>query len=737
MKEKRTTQETPSGIEVTRTVAELPIDNALEAALSRIDGHRGGIFSSGYEYPGRYNRWELAFTDPPVEFVARGRAFYLRALNRRGEALTRMLEPVLAGCAGVRDLARTPFEISGVMEEGPAFFAEEDRSHRPTVLTPLRRLCAALKCGGDAHLGFYGAAGHDLVLQFESLHLRHSRAPDQTDLHLFLPDELVVVDRQKETAHVVRYDFTKGSLATAGHPRETETITAPPCASVPALECDHAPGEFASNVQAVREACFRGDTFEVTLSQTFQCGFDTSPAALFERIRRTNPSPYEFILNLGNEQLVGASPEMFVRVEGRRVETCPIAGTARRPLSLMEEAVVIRDLLDSRKDEAELTMCSDVDRNDKARVCKAGSVHVIGRRQIETYSRLFHTVDHIIGELRDDCDAFDALLSHMWACTLTGAPKPAALQMIEDLERSPREWYGGCIGMFLANGDINTGITIRTVRLKDGLARVRVGATLLADSDPEAEETETRVKASAFLDALLEEDSAAPPGPAPETPSFETGHGRRVLFVDHRDSFVHTLGDYVRRTGAAVKTLRAGFDLEVLEREAPDLVFLSPGPGTPSEFGVDRLVRACVDRGLPVFGVCLGLQGMVEAFGGKLGQLPFPVHGKTSGVECTGEGLFEGFPNRFEVGRYHSLYAIEESIPDCLRVTARSEDGIVMAVEHRTLPVAAVQFHPESILSLREELGMRLIARVVERFAGAGGSLIEPVGIRNVVAPDG
>lgn len=726
-----TTHRTASGISVTRTAFAIPIDDALDRALDRIDRHRGGIFSSGYEYPGRYNRWELAFTDPPLEFVARGRTFVLRALNLRGQALLEMLEPVLAGCPCVRDFASAQPEVSGSMEEGPEFFVEEDRSRRPTVFTPLRRLCNALQIENDEHLGFYGAAGHDLVLQFESLRLQHQRSPDQTDLHLFLADELVVVDRQKETANTLRYDFAMDGETTAGLPRETGTLPPAPRAPGEGLECDHAPGEFAASVQAVRESCFRGETFEVTLSQTFRRPFDASPAALFERIRRANPSPYEFILNLGDEQLVGASPEMFVRVEGRRVETCPIAGTARRPHSLMEEANVIRDLLGSKKDEAELTMCSDVDRNDKARVCKPGTVRVIGRRQIETYSRLFHTVDHIVGELRDDCDGFDALLSHMWACTLTGAPKPAALQVIEDLERSPREWYGGCIGMFLANGNINTGITIRTIRVREGLARVRVGATLLADSDPKSEELETRLKASAFLDALVEEEPATVSSAASEAPTFTAGRGRRVLFVDHRDSFVHMLGDYVRCTGAGVRTYRAGFSPSVLDREAPDLVFLSPGPGTPSEFGVDRLVHACVDRGLPVFGVCLGLQGIVEAFGGRIAQLPFPVHGKPSRIEVETEGLFEGFPRTFEVGRYHSLYAVEDEIPDCLRVTAHSDDGIIMAVEHRTLPVAAVQFHPESVLSLREDLGMKLISRVVERYARirTSASLVKPVGI--------
>ncbi|TIP22393.1 MAG: anthranilate synthase component I, partial [Mesorhizobium sp.] len=154
-------------------------------------------------------------------------------------------------------------------------------------------------------------------------------------------------------------------------------------------------------------------------------------------------------------------------------------------------------LLNSKKDESELTMCSDVDRNDKSRVCEPGSVRVIGRRQIEMYSRLIHTVDHIEGRLREGMDAFDAFLSHAWAVTVTGAPKLWAMRFIEQNEKSPRAWYGGAIGMVNFNGDMNTGLTLRTIRIKDGIAEVRAGATLLFDSVPEEEEAETELKASA------------------------------------------------------------------------------------------------------------------------------------------------------------------------------------------------------------------------------------------------
>jgi anthranilate synthase len=151
---------------------------------------------------------------------------------------------------------------------------------------------------------------------------------------------------------------------------------------------------------------------------------------------------------------------------------------------------------------------------------------------------------------------------------------------------------------------------------------------------------------------------------------------------------------------------------------APSMVLISPGPGRPADFGVSNVVKEAVRQGVPVFGVCLGLQGIVEAFGGTLGVLDYPMHGKSSWITHSGKGVFEGLPERFQVGRYHSLFANKETFPDCLEVTAESDDGVIMAVRHKTLPVEAVQFHPESILTAEGDCGIRLMENVVRQFRG-------------------
>ncbi|MBM3221857.1 MAG: anthranilate synthase component I [Candidatus Rokubacteria bacterium] len=705
---------TRGGIRVHRTVDAIPVDGAIEPIIAALDEHRGVLLASSYEYPGRYTRWDMGFADPPIVVTGRGRALRIDALNARGRRLLPAIHPALSGLDAI-ERAELESETVVVTVRTPAGrFAEEERSRQPSVFSVLRALIELFHHPDEQHLGLYGAFGYDLAFQFEPIRLRLERSPEQRDLVLYIPDELVIVDHRRGTAQRRRYDFEVGGRSTVGVPR---TGSAEPyvAAARVARTCDHEPGEYANIVHVAREAFKRGDLFEVVPGQMFFEPCPSPPSELFLRLRERNPSPYGFLMNLGErEYLVGASPEMYVRVDDDRVETCPISGTIARGRDPIGDAAQIVALLTSAKDESELTMCTDVDRNDKSRICVPGSVKVIGRRQIEMYARLIHTVDHVEGHLRPGFDALDAFLAHAWAVTVTGAPKTWAVQFIEDHERSARAWYGGAVGLIGFDGNLNTGLTLRTIRVQDGVAEVRVGATLLYDSEPEAEEEETRLKAAAFLDAIRR------PRGTEASPSVEAprpGTGKRVLLVDHQDSFVHTLANYLRQTGAEVVTLRAGFDEGLLDQLAPHLVVLSPGPGTPKDFNLSSTLTAVMRRSIPTFGVCLGLQGIVEHFGGTLGVLDYPMHGKASPIKVVGGRLFAALPATFTAGRYHSLYAIRDTLPRTLATTAESEDGVVMAVEHTELPIAAVQFHPESIMSLGDDIGLRLLQNVMATLA--------------------
>jgi len=302
--------------------------------------------------------------------------------------------------------------------------------------------------------------------------------------------------------------------------------------------------------------------------------------------------------------------------------------------------------------------------------------------------------------------------------TVTGAPKRWAIRFIEKEERSSRRWYGGAIGRVTFDGNMNTGLTLRTIRMKDGVAEVRAGATLLYDSDRDAEEAECRLKAAAMFAAIR--GSAAARASMREPQAQPVGHGRRVLLIDHEDSFVHTLANYIRTTGAEVVTMRPDLArAELRQGSSVDLVVLSPGPGRPSDFAMSETLDLLVRRNLPVFGVCLGLQGIVEYLGGSLAVLDVPMHGKPSGVRVLGGRLLRGLPQEFIVGRYHSLYAVRRTLPPELSVTAETEDGLVMAIEHLHRPIAAVQFHPESVMTLQAEIGLPIIGSVLSNLEPA------------------
>lgn len=694
---------------IEKKIPSLKYSQALELIYEKIDYHKGALFVSNYEVPDRYSRWDIGFINPALEIVSRKREFFISSLNKNGDLLLKLIKPILENHPHVSHFYSDPFSLNGVVKPMPAFFSEEERSKQPSVFSVIRSISKIFK-SEESYFGLYGAFGYDLVFQFETIVQKHERPDDIVDCHLFLPLELIVVDRRKEQAFEIFYKISTPEWSTEPGCVTDQKFELEHGIVDGELHCDHNPGEFQNKVKEIREGCRRGDFFEVVLSQSFSMGFNGSPKELFHRICNRNPSPYTFFINMGDEQLLGASPEMFVRVNGTRVEMSPISGTVPVGEDEMETADRIKFLISSPKEESELTMCTDVDRNDLSRICVPGSVKVIGRRLIERYSRLIHTVDHIEGTLTERFDAIDALLCHMWACTVTGSPKPIAMQTIEDFENSPRRWYSGCIGFLSFNGNLNTGMTLRTVHLKNGTASVRAGATLLFDSDPESEEIETRIKASAFLEATLEN---VKPQKIEKICRGSAGKGKKVLFVDNQDSFVHTLANYVRQTEAEVITLRAGFPIEKIDEINPDLVFISPGPKKPVDLGVPQLVGKVVKRNIPIFGVCLGHQGIAEYFGGTLKTLSYPFHGKPATIKHNEEHIFKNIPNPFVAARYHSLYVDRESLPDCFEITAETSDGLIMGLKHRELPIFSVQFHPESILTLKHHLGNKIIENLM------------------------
>ncbi len=259
---------------------------------------------------------------------------------------------------------------------------------------------------------------------------------------------------------------------------------------------------FEQSVNRIKEHIVAGDIFQAVLSRRMDCPVGHDPFPIYTALRGINPSPYMYYLDFGDEQVIGASPEMLVRVEKRRVTTVPIAGTRPRGQDLEEDKRFAQDLLKDKKERAEHTMLVDLARNDVGRVCKFGSVEVSEFMGIEKFSHVQHIVSTVHGTLMDHLDCYDALKSCFPAGTVSGAPKIRAMQIISETESDSRGLYAGAVGYIGFDRNLEFAIAIRTVSVRDGRASVQVGAGIVADSVPENEWNETENKAAAMMRAI-------------------------------------------------------------------------------------------------------------------------------------------------------------------------------------------------------------------------------------------
>ena len=264
------------------------------------------------------------------------------------------------------------------------------------------------------------------------------------------------------------------------------------------------PADFTAMVAKAKEYIRAGDAFQIVLSQRFSTPFALPPFALYRALRRTNPSPFLYHLDLGGYALVGSSPEILVRVRDGEVTIRPLAGTRPRGATQQLDGALAESLLTDPKERAEHLMLLDLGRNDVGRVAEIGSVEVTEKFVIERYSHVMHIVSNVQGRLRPDCDVIDALIAGFPAGTVSGAPKVRAMEIIDELERHKRGPYAGCVGYFSANGNMDTCIVLRTALVKDGVMHVQAGAGIVYDSIPENEQQECINKAKAVVRAAEE-----------------------------------------------------------------------------------------------------------------------------------------------------------------------------------------------------------------------------------------
>lgn len=267
------------------------------------------------------------------------------------------------------------------------------------------------------------------------------------------------------------------------------------------ISSNMARSQFYDAVEKAKEYICAGDIFQVVPSQRFNIPFDLPPIELYRSLRRLNPSPFLFLVNTPDFALVGSSPEILVRVREGEVTIRPIAGTRKRGATTVEDKALAEDLLNDPKERSEHLMLLDLGRNDVGRVSQIGTVKVTEQFVIENYSHVMHIVSNVTGEIRPDVDPLDALFAGFPAGTVSGAPKIRAMEIIDELEPEKRSFYGGCVGYFDGNGNVDTCITLRTGLVKGGKLYVQAGAGIVADSDLESEYQETVNKARALIQA--------------------------------------------------------------------------------------------------------------------------------------------------------------------------------------------------------------------------------------------
>ena len=291
---------TQGGVHVEFIQQTLDYEQGIDSLLERIDSQRGALFASSFEYPGRYTCWDIGFYNPPLVLVCKQNLIYLEALNQRGEILLSFIYPLLVVQDNLEIISKNDLLCQVKIIPSTHVFSEEERSHQPSVFSLIRLLLAFFKSDEDPYIGLYGAFGFDLIYQFEDLSQHKQRELSQREMVLYFPDEVFVVNHRKEDAFVRRYDFQFQGKSTQSLAREG--IYSPyQSPNKPDKDCDHALGEYAQVVNKAKEKFACGDLFEVVPSQTFYTHYTEPPSSLFTKMRRINPSPYGFFINLGDK----------------------------------------------------------------------------------------------------------------------------------------------------------------------------------------------------------------------------------------------------------------------------------------------------------------------------------------------------------------------------------------------------------------------------------------------------
>jgi anthranilate synthase component 1 len=452
------------------------------SAFLKIDQGGDAFLLESVEQAQRWGRYSFLGVEPRLVFTSKGRLVRSRVGGVLGEP-TEVADPFLA----VKQLLQ---------------------HYRPVGVRGLPPFSG----------GLVGYLGYDLVRFFEKLPEQTEDDLDLPDQYLMLVDTLLVFDNTAQKIKVVSHAAVgDGNDLRAEYERICKKIdelisrlskpvpgqtSAAATWDPPAVRSNLPQTEYEQMVRRAKDYIVAGDVIQVVLAQRFVCPLRTQPLSIYRCLRTINPAPYMFYLRLGDSILIGSSPEVMVRLEGREITVRPIAGTRPRGTEERNDKAMEQELVSDPKEIAEHIMLVDLGRNDVGRVAQIGSVEVTERLIVERYSHVMHLVSNVHGRLSDDLDCFDAFRATFPAGTLTGAPKIRAMEIIEELEPVRRGVYGGAVGYFSFSGNMDTCITIRTILVKNNTVYIQAGAGIVADSDPEREHAECVNKARAMVQAV-------------------------------------------------------------------------------------------------------------------------------------------------------------------------------------------------------------------------------------------
>lgn len=477
---------------------ELPYQEALPL-FKRLKSNEPACLFESTSLSEKHGRLSLLGVEPCLELKGIENNCQITMLHERAQVYFDCIKEHFK--SSITKETNTSFSIH--IDRGVYLGDEENRLERQNIAQTIRVLLKEFFNETKNFAGLYGALAYNFVYQFEDI--TQTKQNSSNDFHLFLFDSIFFFNHlsKQTTLYCSRATREEANNATdqlmdivmIGQEKEF------PTPSISNIQVSPDDNTFINQVQKAKDLCEKGEIMEIVLSRKITSDFSGSPIHLYEKYKEINPSPYMFYFDFIDEHILGASPEIMVKYEDGKATLKPISGTIRRGNNAMEDHERILELLNSTKEKSELDMLVDLGRNDLSRICKPG-VNIEFYRSIEKYSHVFHTISQVSGELQEGKTGFDALVSCLNAGTLTGTPKVAAMNFIEEIEKHARGYYGGTIGYFLFDGDVNTAITIRTAHIKEDKMEYLTGATLLYECEPKYELQETQIKAGAFLKAI-------------------------------------------------------------------------------------------------------------------------------------------------------------------------------------------------------------------------------------------